>query len=108
MPQEKSPSRVLICDAIGQVGIDMLEEKCRVDIKTGLNEKQLMEVIADYDAVVVRSATMITADVIEKAKLLKVIGRAGAGLDNIATDKAKKKASRWSTLRMPTALPSQN
>ena len=91
MSQEKSAYRVLICDAIGQVGIGMLEEKCRVDIKTGLNEGQLMEVIADYDAVVVRSATKITADVIEKAKRLKVIGRAGAGLDNIATDKAKAK-----------------
>jgi phosphoglycerate dehydrogenase-like enzyme len=91
MSQETSPSRVLICDAIGQVGIDMLEEKCRVDVKTGLNEEQLMEVIADYDAVVVRSATKITADVIEKARRLKVIGRAGAGLDNIATDKAKEK-----------------
>ncbi len=91
MSQEKSDFRVLICDAIGQVGIDMLQEKCRVDIKTGLNEEQLMEVIADYDAVVVRSATKITADVIEKARRLKVIGRAGAGLDNIAMDKAKGK-----------------
>lgn len=91
MALKKSASQVLICDAIGQVGIDMLEEKCRVDIQTGLNEEQLMEVIADYDAVVVRSATKITAAVIEKARRLKVIGRAGAGLDNIATDKAKQK-----------------
>ena len=89
MLQEKSSSRVLICDAIGQVGIDKLEEKCRVDIKTGLNEEQLIEIIADYDAVVVRSATKITAAVIEKARRLKVIGRAGAGLDNIATDRAR-------------------
>ena len=91
MSQEKSPSRVLICDTIGQIGIDMLEEKCRVDIKTGLNEEQLKEVIAYYDAVVVRSATKITTGVIEKARRLKVIGRAGAGLDNIATDKATEK-----------------
>ena len=91
MSQEKSPARVLICDTIGQIGIDMLKEKCRVDIKTGLNEEQLKEVITDYDAVVVRSATKITAGVIEKARRLKVIGRAGAGLDNIATDKATEK-----------------
>ena len=63
MSQEKSPARVLICDTIGQIGIDMLKEKCRVDIKTGLNEEQLKEVITDYDAVVVRSATKITAGV---------------------------------------------
>ena len=91
MAKDTSLPQVLICDAIGQIGIDMLEEKCKVDVRTGLTQDQLLECIAGYDAVVVRSATKITAEVIGQADRLKVIGRAGAGLDNIAVDKAKAK-----------------
>lgn len=54
-----------------------------VDEKTGLSPEELKSIIADYDGLIVRSATKVTADIIEAAKNLKVIGRAGAGVDNI-------------------------
>lgn len=75
--------RVLICDKIADVGIEMLQEHADVDVKTGLSPKELLDIIGDYEAVVVRSATKIRANAIERADRLKVIGRAGAGLDNI-------------------------
>ncbi len=74
---------VLVCDAIAEVGVEMLQENAQVDVKTGLSPEELLEIIGDYEAVVVRSATKIRADAIERADHLKVIGRAGAGLDNI-------------------------
>ncbi|MBI1881298.1 MAG: hypothetical protein HYR94_24215, partial [Chloroflexi bacterium] len=81
-PESRRP-RVLICDSIAEVGIDMLREYADVDVKTGLKLDELLTVIGDYEAVVTRSATRITAEVIEHGLRLKVIGRAGAGLDNI-------------------------
>ncbi len=75
--------RILVCDSIAQVGIDMLRRVCDVDVRTGLSEEELTETVAGYDALVVRSATAITAGIIEAATRLKVIARAGAGLDTI-------------------------
>ncbi len=74
--------RVLICDPIAQVGVDMLQEHAEVEIKK-VNHTELLTLIADYEAIVVRSATKVTADVIEHGLNLKVIARAGAGLDNV-------------------------
>lgn len=81
-PESRRP-RVLICDAIADVGMEMLAQHADVDVKTGLKPPELLGVIGDYEAVVTRSATQITAEVIEHGLRLKVIGRAGAGLDNI-------------------------
>ncbi|MCL4301415.1 MAG: hypothetical protein KJ077_37285 [Anaerolineae bacterium] len=81
-PESRRP-RVLICDAIAEVGVEMLAQHADVDIKTSLKPPELLGVIGDYEAVVTRSATQITAEVIEHGLRLKVIGRAGAGLDNI-------------------------
>jgi phosphoglycerate dehydrogenase-like enzyme len=61
----------------------MIREHADVDVKTGLKQEELLKVVGDYEAVVTRSATQITAEVIEHGLRLKVIGRAGAGLDNI-------------------------
>lgn len=80
--QHRRP-RVLICDAISQDGIDILEEHFDVDVRTGLSEDDLVTTIGDYEAVIVRSATKITERVIEHGERLKVIARAGAGLDSI-------------------------
>lgn len=74
---------VLICDRIAQAGIELLQQEADVDVKTGLNPEELIAVIGDYEAVVVRSATKLRANILEHAQRLKVIGRAGAGLDNI-------------------------
>ncbi|MCB0209323.1 MAG: hypothetical protein KDJ52_08340 [Anaerolineae bacterium] len=83
--------RVLICDRIAESGIQLLREHADVDIKTGLSPNELLKIIGNYEAVVVRSATKIRANAIERAYNLKVIGRAGAGLDNIDVDAAQKR-----------------
>ena len=62
-----------------------------VDVKTGLSEEEIIQIIPEYDGMVVRSATKVTKNIIEAAKNLKVIGRAGAGVDNIDLPKAKEK-----------------
>ena len=62
-----------------------------VDVKTGLSEEEIIQIIPEYDGMVVRSATKVTKNIIEAAKNLKVIGRAGAGVDNIDVPKAKEK-----------------
>ena len=62
-----------------------------VDVKTGLSEDEIIKIIPEYDGLVVRSATKVTKNIIEAAKNLKVIGRAGAGVDNIDLPTAKEK-----------------
>ena len=62
-----------------------------VDVKTGLPEDEIIKIIPEYDGLVVRSATKVTKNIIEAAKNLKVIGRAGAGVDNIDLPTAKEK-----------------
>ena len=62
-----------------------------VDVKTGLSEEDIIKIIPDYDGMVVRSATKVTKNILEAAKNLKVIGRAGAGVDNIDVPTAKEK-----------------
>ncbi len=83
MTSQTQQPRVLIADAVSEEGIDMLRAHAEVDVNTGLSKEELLQVIGQYDAVVVRSATKIRADAIAVADRLKVIGRAGAGLDNI-------------------------
>lgn len=77
--------RILIADKIASAGIDFLEEQpdFQVDCITGLDEAELCKKIAEYNAVIVRSASRITAAVLEAANKLEVIGRAGIGVDNI-------------------------
>ena len=76
--------RVLISDAMSPLAADVFHERgIEVDERTGLSADQLAELIGDYDGLAVRSATKVRADVIGKAGALKVIGRAGIGVDNI-------------------------
>jgi D-3-phosphoglycerate dehydrogenase len=82
--------KVLISDKLAQEGIDILREEFEVDVKTNLSEQELIDIIGEYDALVVRSATKVTKDVIENSKL-KVIARAGVGVDNIDLDAATRK-----------------
>ena len=83
--------KVIICDSVADIGIEMLKVHCQVDVKTGLTEDELVAAIPVYDAAVVRSATKFPARVIDAAKNLKVIGRAGAGLDTIDVERAEEK-----------------
>jgi D-3-phosphoglycerate dehydrogenase len=80
--------KILVCDKIAPEGIERLKEAGDVVVSTGLGEAELIEAARDASAIVVRSDTRITAPVIEAAKELKVIGRAGVGVDNIAVDAA--------------------
>jgi len=80
--------KVLVADSIDEEGINILRSYTEVDVKTGLNEDELVSVIADYDAMVVRSQTRVTSKVIKAGKKLQVIGRAGVGVDNIDVDEA--------------------
>jgi len=91
MDKKIKKPKILICDPIAKIGIEMLKEQCIVDIKFGLTQTQLKEVIPSYDAVIVRSSTKLPENVIESAINLKVIGRAGSGLDTIDVEAAMGK-----------------
>lgn len=76
--------RVLISDALSSAVVEIFEERgIDVDFRPGLSSEELIEVIPGYDGLAVRSATQVTAAVIDAARMLKVIGRAGIGVDNI-------------------------
>ena len=76
--------RVLIADKLSPAAIDIFKARgVEADVKTGLTKDQLLEIIGDYDGLAVRSATKADKDVIAAAKNLKVIGRAGIGVDNV-------------------------
>lgn len=75
--------KVLVSDPIDQVGVDILSQVAQVDVKTNLSPEELIQVIPNYDALMVRSGTRVTSDVIEAGANLKIIGRAGVGVDNV-------------------------
>jgi D-3-phosphoglycerate dehydrogenase len=77
------PARVLIADPVAQDGIDRLAREAEVVVRTGLAPDDLRAIIGDFDALVVRSETRVTADIIAAGTRLQVIGRAGVGVDNI-------------------------
>lgn len=80
--------RVLVADAVADSGVDRLRAHFDVDVRTGLDHAELLDVIGDYEAIVVRSATKVSADVLARATNLQVIARAGAGLDTIDVEQA--------------------
>ncbi len=84
--------KVLVSDNLGEVGIKMFEdeENIEVDVKTGLSPEELKAIIGEYDALAIRSATKVTAELLGEAKNLKVVGRAGIGLDNVDIPEATK------------------
>lgn len=77
--------KVLVSDPLSDVGVEIFKETpgIDVDVKTSLTPEELKSAIGQYDALVIRSATKVTEDIIAAAKNLKVIGRAGIGLDNV-------------------------
>ncbi|MDE3191112.1 MAG: phosphoglycerate dehydrogenase, partial [Acidobacteriota bacterium] len=81
-------AKVLVREAIADAGVDLLRERFDVDVDL---ESPLEEIVGRYDAIVVRSATKLTADVIERATNLKVIGRAGVGVDNVDVEAATRR-----------------
>ena len=82
--------RVLVADEIAAAGVEKLSHDVRVDVRTDIDPRELLKVIPDYHALVVRSRTRVNADVAAAAALLQVIGRAGVGVDNIDLDACKQ------------------
>jgi len=80
--------RILITEPLAEEGINIFSAHAEVDIRLGLKPEELRNIIGDYEALVVRSETKVTAEVIEAGKRLQVIGRAGVGVDNIDLDVA--------------------
>ncbi|MFA7178712.1 MAG: phosphoglycerate dehydrogenase [Dehalococcoidales bacterium] len=83
--------KVLVADPIAQDGVDIINQVAEVDVKTKLCEDELVGIIGDYDALVVRSQTQVTARVIAAGKKLVIIGRAGVGVDNIDVNAATER-----------------
>ncbi|HEY9763649.1 MAG TPA: phosphoglycerate dehydrogenase [Trichocoleus sp.] len=83
--------KVLVSDPIDQVGIDILSQVAQVDVKTGLAPEELIKIIPDYDALMIRSGTRVTKDVISAGKQLQIIGRAGVGVDNVDVPEATRR-----------------
>ncbi|MFC1483399.1 hydroxyacid dehydrogenase, partial [Candidatus Margulisiibacteriota bacterium] len=83
--------KILVCDPLSPKGVTILSKECQVDEKPKLPEEEIIKIIPQYDGVIVRSGTKITEKIITAASKLKVIGRAGVGVDNIDVKAATKK-----------------
>src|SRR4051794_35046649 len=85
------PFRVLVAEKIAETGVEMLRERFDVDLGTDWSREELLEKIGAYHGILIRSATKLDAEVIEKADKLMVVGRAGVGVDNVDVAAASKK-----------------
>jgi D-3-phosphoglycerate dehydrogenase len=83
--------RVLVTEPLAEGGLERLREHVDVDVRLDLSPEQLAGLIEEYDALVVRSATIVTAEVLDRATNLKVVGRAGIGLDNVDVEAATRR-----------------
>lgn len=93
--------KILITDGLDQGGLETLRASAQVDDRNGISPDDLLKAIPDYDALIVRGRTKVTAAVFDAAKSLKVVGRAGVGVDNI--DLAAAKAHGVIVVNSPTA-----
>lgn len=80
--------KILVSDPLSPQGIELLQQHARVELKPNLHPEELQEIIAGYDALIVRSHTRVTGPIIKAGRRLKVIGRAGVGVDNIDVPQA--------------------
>ena len=85
--------KILVSDNLGDIGVRMMQEEdgIDVDVRPGLSPEELIEIIGEYDALVIRSATKVTDDLLQAASKLKLVGRAGVGLDNVDLAAATKR-----------------
>jgi D-3-phosphoglycerate dehydrogenase len=89
-PMAEKRKKVLITDPISEEGIESLRKEAQVDIKTTLKPEEIIAIIGNYDALIVRSQTKVTAAIIEAGKNLQVIARAGVGIDNVDVEAATR------------------
>src|SRR5437016_5168571 len=87
------PPKVLIADSISQRGIDELSRDNALDVsvQTNLSVSQVLEIIPEFSAIVVRSQTKVTADILKAGTSLRVVGRAGVGVDNVDVEAATRR-----------------
>jgi D-3-phosphoglycerate dehydrogenase len=85
--------KILIADSISQRGIDEMtrDGALEVSIQTGLSESRLIEIVPEFSGIVVRSQTKITAPIVNAGPRLRVIGRAGVGVDNVDVEAATRR-----------------
>jgi D-3-phosphoglycerate dehydrogenase / 2-oxoglutarate reductase len=95
---------ILITDGLGENGQSILRTAATLDDRTGISPADLVKAVADYDALIVRGRTRVTPEVFDAARRLKVIGRAGVGVDNI--DLAAAKAHNVVVVNAPTSTTS--
>ena len=93
--------RVLVAEPLGQAGIDRLETEHQVDVKAGLARADFLAALPDYEALIVRSGIKVDAEAIAAGSRLKVVGRAGVGVDNIDVPAAT--AAGIAVVNAPTA-----
>src|SRR5256885_948994 len=84
-------TKVLVTEPLSEAGLDLLRREFEVDLRLDLAKGDLVGEIAQYHALIIRSATKVTADVLDAAEHLKVVGRAGIGLDNVDVDAATRR-----------------
>lgn len=83
--------RVIVTERVDEKCIELLQEKVDVDVRYDLPREELLEIIENYDGLVIRSSTKVNKELLSRAKKLKVVGRAGNGIDNIDVDEATQK-----------------
>ncbi|MBA2629770.1 MAG: phosphoglycerate dehydrogenase, partial [Thermoleophilaceae bacterium] len=85
-------ARVLVKEKIGEPGVELLRG-AGLDVELGADwsQEELERRIGEFDGILIRSATMLTADLLERAERLRVVGRAGVGVDNVDVDAATKR-----------------
>jgi D-3-phosphoglycerate dehydrogenase len=83
--------RILVTETIGASGLQLLQEHTDVDQRLKLSPAELLEIIGQYDGLVVRSSTQVTAELLQAGERLRVVGRAGTGVDNIDVDAATER-----------------
>lgn len=75
--------KIIVADGLDEIGLEILSKAAQVDERAGISPEELIEVISDFDALIVRGQTRVNAEVFSAASNLKVVGRAGVGVDNI-------------------------
>jgi D-3-phosphoglycerate dehydrogenase len=91
IPVSSSPKpKVLIPEKVSPDGLALLQASFEVHEKKGLSAEELKAIIPEYEALIVRSETKVTADLLDAAKKLKVVARAGVGVDNVDVGSATK------------------
>ncbi len=83
--------RVLVTEPLSEEGLARLQESVQVDVREGLGNAELLAIIGEYDALIVRSRTKVTAEVLQAGARLRIVARAGAGVDNVDVEAATRR-----------------